>query len=109
MAPDNNKHRRYILGIDLGTTTTKVALVDRETKEIVRTLSRESQSSVHSDQGPLGNEQDAQKILTALQFCLSGLPKEDLVRVKKIGIAGQMHGVILWKKGKGWMCNDYGR
>ena len=53
--------------------------------------------------------QDPQKILIALQYCLSGLPKEDLVRVKKIGVSGQMHGVVFWKRNQGWICNDYGR
>ena len=98
----------YVLGIDLGTTSVKVALVNASTKEIIATKSRETNASTHCDEAN-GNEQDADKILTALQFCVSGLSKESLTRVTKIGISGQMHGVMLWKKGDGWTRNNFGR
>ena len=58
---------------------------------IVR-ICRETHASAHSELGPLGNEQDAQKILTAVQFCVSGLPKEDLVNVTRIGQFTGLHG-----------------
>ena len=67
MAPDS-KHRRYILGIDLGTTTTKVALVDTQTKDTVRTLSRETQASTHSELGSLGNEQ-VSLLIVSVELC----------------------------------------
>lgn len=105
----NGIRKQYALGIDLGTTNVKVAVLDLTTKNVIRSKSRETQAFIHSDLGSLGNEQDPQRIMTALQFCVSGLPKEDLVRVKKIGISGQMHGVLLWKKGQGWNQNSYGR
>lgn len=87
----------------------KVALIDVKTKSVVRIKSRETAAGMHSDLGSVGNEQDPQRILTALQYCLSGLAKEELVRVRRIGIAGQMHGIIFWKKGNGWVRNSYGR
>lgn len=105
----NGKNNEYVLGIDLGTTTVKVALLERCQRGILKTLSRETKACVHSDVGSLGNEQDPQKILTALQFCVSGLPKEDLLRVKGVAVSGQMHGVILWRDGEGWNRNQYGR
>ena len=105
----NPKTWEYILGIDLGTTTVKVALMERTNRTIVKTLSRETKAQIHSDVGSLGNEQDPQKILTALQFSVSALPKEDLLRVRGVAISGQMHGVILWKNGEGWSRNQYGR
>ncbi len=104
-----SKRRDYVLGVDLGTTTVKVALLDRHSYEIIKTLSRETKANIHSDLGSLGNEQDPQRILTALQFCVSGLPKEDLIAVKSIGVSGQMHGIVLWKSGAGWQRNNYGR
>ena len=105
----HHHHPHYVLGVDLGTTTVKVALLDDKTKAVVRVKSRETAASVHSDLGSIGNEQDPNRILTALQFCLSGLAKEDLVRVRRVGVSGQMHGVILWKEGSGWARNSYGR
>ena len=105
----HHNHEHYILGIDLGTTTVKVALLNDKTGDVVRMKSRETQAGMHSDLSSVGNEQDPQKILTALQFCVSGLPKEELVRVRRIGIAGQMHGVILWKRQTGWTRNSFGR
>ena len=108
MAADSNGSS-YALGVDLGTTTVKVALVDIRTKNVVQTKSRETHATLMSELGTSGNEQDAGKILTALQFCLSGLPKDALTRVVKIGVSGQMHGVMLWKSGRAWIRNSFGR
>lgn len=108
----NNNGRfgsRYVLGMDIGTTTVKVAVVDAENRRLVQSLSRETKAFSPSDLGHLGNEQDPHKICTALQFCVSRLPKECLQRVVKIGISGQMHGVLLWKGGEGWTQNHFGR
>ncbi len=109
MALNGTKNQRFLLGIDLGTTTVKVALLDTATKEVIRTKSRETQASVYSDIGSSGSEQDPDRILTALQFCVSGLPKDELLRVEKIGVAGQMHGVLLWKWREAWTRNHHGR
>ena len=70
-----------VLGIDIGTTSVKVALVDKATKNVVRTKSRETHANTHSDLDSIGNEQDPTKILTALQICVSGLPKDELLKV----------------------------
>ena len=105
----NKYNHRYILGIDVGTTTVKVALVDLETQQVARTLSRETQGNIHSDEGSVGSEQDAQKILSAVRLCVSGLPKELLLHVEKIGISGQMHGIMYWKSNGAWKLNSVGR
>lgn len=99
----------FVLGIDLGTTTVKVALVDSKDNTVVQTLSRETKATVPNDLGPLGDEQDPERVLTALQFCVSGLPKEKLLRVSRVGISGQMHGIIFWKSRAGWTQNNFGR
>lgn len=104
-----NNNVEYILGIDLGTTSVKVALINKQNKTIVKTKSRETHGYIHGDVNSQRNEQDPDKILTALQFCLSGLPKDDLRHVVKIGISGQMHGVILWRRDNGWSQNKCSR
>ncbi|XP_037274959.1 sedoheptulokinase isoform X1 [Rhipicephalus microplus] len=97
-----------ILGVDLGTTTVKACLVSPE-GTAVSSLSRETKATLASELGSLGSEQDAHKICTALQFCLSQLPKEQLARVTRVAVSGQMHGVVLWKHGSGWKRNAFGR
>lgn len=99
---------KLLLGIDIGTTSVKTVLVDGTTGELIKSQSRETQATKNTTV-PGGNEQDVSKILTALQFCLSTLPKEKLLNVHKIGIAGQMHGIVLWKSGASWSRNSYGR
>ena len=109
MAGTNNNKLSFALGIDLGTTTVKVALVDTETGEVIHTKSRETQASILKEVGSLASEQDPDKIITALQFCVSGLPKEYLRKVVRMGISGQMHGVMLWKSTDAWTQNSLGR
>ena len=63
-----------ILGLDLGTTSVKAALLKKDTKEILKTKSRETDANVHNTEpNSQKNEQDVDKILTALQFCVSGM------------------------------------
>lgn len=47
------------------------------------------------------NEQDVGKIITALDECLGNLPQQHLQRVCRIGVSGQMHGIMFWKAGRG--------
>lgn len=99
-----------VLGIDLGTTTVKACLVSEDgDHQAVASLSRETKATLASELGSLGSEQDAHKICTALQFCLSQLPKEQLARVTRVAVSGQMHGVVLWRQGSGWKRNAFGR
>lgn len=98
-----------VLGVDLGTTTVKACLVSSEGGSAVSSLSRETKATLASDLGSLGSEQDAHRICTALQFCLSQLPKEQLARVTRVAVSGQMHGVVLWRRDSGWKRNAFGR
>ncbi|XP_038614996.1 sedoheptulokinase isoform X1 [Tachyglossus aculeatus] len=96
-----------ILGIDLGTTSVKAALVEvaggAEQKPVVTaSCTRGTQAEVASPAvGPQGREQDVQKVIQALNECLSALPIQQLQRVCCIGISGQMHGVMFWKTNQG--------
>ncbi|XP_077996297.1 sedoheptulokinase-like [Glandiceps talaboti] len=104
----NSSTQTYILGIDLGTTSVKAAIVDHDTKEVVCSASRETGAGVSSELAQ-ANEQDASKIIRACSMCVSGLPKHNLVKVSSIGISGQMHGCLLWKSGNGWSHRGTGR
>ncbi|XP_034942018.1 sedoheptulokinase-like [Chelonus insularis] len=88
---------KYVLGIDLGTTSVKIVILSVDSKQIVAKQSKETQANVPSDLGIEGNKQDVPKILSAVHNCVSRLPKDLLKQVKSIGICGQMHGVALWK------------
>lgn len=87
---------KYVLGVDLGTTAVKVCLVDQSSREKVLQLSQPTKASLNASQ-PC-DEQCPEKILLALQYCLSTIDKELLKRVVKIAVCGQMHGVVLWKR-----------
>ena len=72
-------HQKLVLGIDIGTTSVKVVVISKETKEIVGKQSKDTQANVPSDLGIEGNKQDVPKILSAVHSCISRLPK-DLLR-----------------------------
>ncbi|XP_030392631.1 sedoheptulokinase isoform X2 [Gopherus evgoodei] len=93
-----------VLGIDLGTTSVKAALViETEQGQIVtQSCSRETEAQADSPAaGAQRMEQDVQKIIKALNECLVAFPQEHLQRVSRIGISGQMHGVVFWKTNQG--------
>ncbi|CAG9817419.1 unnamed protein product [Phaedon cochleariae] len=87
----------YILGIDIGTTSVKVCIVNIKTDVVEAQHIKDTQSNIPSDTGHGGNKQDISKIISALNLCVSKLPKQLLQEVSKIGICGQMHGVMFWK------------
>ena len=85
---------RYILGLDLGTTSVKACLIDKESRKIVAKQSKATQAGE-------GAQQDVSKIISALHNCLGRIPKDMLKNVSKIGICGQMHGILFWKQDTG--------
>ncbi|XP_015262370.1 PREDICTED: sedoheptulokinase [Gekko japonicus] len=93
-----------VLGIDMGTTSVKVALVE-ETDQgpaVIENCTKETQAQVESQAAGLqGDEQDVRKIIAALNECLLALPRERLQGVCRIGVSGQMHGIVFWKAGQG--------
>ncbi|XP_042243608.1 sedoheptulokinase-like isoform X2 [Homarus americanus] len=91
-----------VLGIDIGTTSVKCCLVDVVSKEVISSQKKDTYSDVPSELGTEGNKQDVPRILSALQMCVSRLPREGMRKVKKIGVCGQMHGCMLWKHGEAW-------
>ncbi|XP_037093636.1 LOW QUALITY PROTEIN: sedoheptulokinase-like [Pollicipes pollicipes] len=92
--------RSLVLGIDLGTTSVKVCIIDARTHKCVKQLTKDTQANVPSELGSEGNKQYVPKIVSALHTCISRLPREALRRVEKVGVCGQMHGCVLWKAGQ---------
>jgi sedoheptulokinase len=73
-----------ILGIDIGTTSVKVCLVDSQSKQVVSKQSKDTQANVPSDLGSEGNKQDVPKITSAINSCVSRLPKDQLKQVRDL-------------------------
>ncbi|XP_059048689.1 sedoheptulokinase-like [Achroia grisella] len=91
--------KKYILGMDIGTTSVKLCVYDPDTNELVAKQNKDTAANIPSDQGIEGNKQDVPKIVSAVHYCVSRLPRDVLRHVTKIGVCGQMHGVVLWKNG----------
>jgi sugar (pentulose or hexulose) kinase len=70
MAPD------LILGIDIGTTSVKVAVVEAKSKYVLVQLSKDTESHVPfcqsmAEHHPEGDLQDPNKILAAVHECVN--------------------------------------
>ncbi|KAM4795442.1 sedoheptulokinase [Rhinophrynus dorsalis] len=90
-----------VLGIDLGTSSVKAVLVEASSGNVVHNQTRDAQAGVDSECGPQGKEQDVYRIIKALNDCVTSLPRESLQKVTRIGVSGQMHGVMFWKSNQG--------
>lgn len=73
--------KHLVLGIDIGTTSVKVVVVNITNNEILAKHSKDTQSNVPSDQGTDGNKQDVPKIISALNTCVAKLSKDLLKQV----------------------------
>lgn len=70
----------YSLGIDIGTTSIKVAIVD-SAGSIVENVNVVSLATVESDVGDVGSEQCPLIIWSALQGCMRQLSPDNQVKV----------------------------
>ena len=88
----------YALGVDLGTTSVKVALLNCSSKELEQSFTQPSGASVReSSSTPGAAEQDVGRIVECLDSCMHRLDPQKLKLVTHIGVCGQMHGCVLWK------------
>jgi sedoheptulokinase len=87
-----------VLGLDLGTTTVKATVINADSYEVLGTWSCETRATVCSDAGSLASEQDVSKIMSAVETCMLMIPPDLKSKVIGIGVCGQMHGLVLWKK-----------
>ena len=89
-----------ILGVDIGTTHTKVCLLDDTSENAFKIFRQQNHHGYDSlsrqqQQLPLGyKEQDPVSLVQSIDTCLSDFGEEQISRV---AVTGQMHGVILWK------------
>ena len=105
---DCQKASSLIMGIDVGTTSVKVVLIDQN-GDLIENQTKDMHATIPSDLGSKGHEQDVHKICSSMQMCVSHLSRSNLQKVCHIGISGQMHGLVLWKSGHGWVQNEFGR
>ncbi|XP_067573520.1 sedoheptulokinase isoform X2 [Pseudorca crassidens] len=108
--------RSVTLGIDLGTTSVKAALVEAARGDpsgfvVLASCARPARAETAAQSaaaGPQGQEQDVRRIIQALHECLAALPRQQLCKVCGIGVSGQMHGVMFWKTGQGCEWTEAG-
>ena len=83
------------LGIDLGTTSVKICLLDTSTQSLVFSTSEPTKANVLDLEGGR-DEQDVSKIIDAVHTCLMRVTDARRAAVRCIAVSGQMHGVMLW-------------
>ncbi|XP_075710504.1 sedoheptulokinase [Rhinoderma darwinii] len=98
MELENNS---FVLGIDVGTSSVKAVVLEPVTKEVLHSESRDTRAGLESECGAQGKEQDVCQIIRALNNCLTALPSDKLRKVSRIGVSGQMHGVLFWRTNQG--------
>nr|XP_061817930.1 sedoheptulokinase-like [Nerophis lumbriciformis] len=91
----------YILGLDLGTTSIKAVLLEKQTRAVAASQSLPAASDIADFSGIKAKEQDTRRIVDTLNRCIALLPRDKLQNVAKIGVSGQMHGVLFWKAKSG--------
>lgn len=85
-----------MLGIDIGTSSVKICIVQRSNENIFCEFTSDSNASVQSE-ATNGDEQSVEKILTCINTCMDQMADELLARVSRVAVCGQMHGCVLWK------------
>ena len=93
-----NYKRMYLLGIDIGTSSIKVAAVDAETRKCVATVQYPDQETEikavkkgWAEQSPAEWWENVHQAILKLNTTTGINPKE----IKAIGIAYQMHGLVV--------------
>ncbi|CAK8677926.1 unnamed protein product [Clavelina lepadiformis] len=93
----------YLLGIDIGTTSTKALVIDEShASEILTCHSCYADAQIDIEKHANYNEQDVNKIVASINEVLKkislDLGTDKMAQISKIGICGQMHGCLFWKK-----------
>lgn len=87
----------HVLGVDIGTSSVKVVLVEKERGSVsgVQSLPLPSQ---HAEVPgiPGAHERSVEHILKCLDEVVGALDDSKLQHVCAIGVCGQMHGCVLW-------------
>ncbi|KAK6190764.1 hypothetical protein SNE40_002558 [Patella caerulea] len=87
----------YVLGIDFGTTSVKIVVLDQITSQQLYSSNVKTDADLESEIGEAGYEQNVEKIYEALEKLVLQIPDELQNNIKTIGVTGQMHGLVMWK------------
>lgn len=92
---ENSAGKSLTLGIDIGTTSIKTALINNTSELIVAQNNVEHCADLVCT---LKNfrEQSVHKLFVALENCIKLLPNDARKLVQDIVVCGQMHGCVLW-------------
>ncbi len=82
-----------ILGVDFGTSKIALVSIDPETKEILDSLSQETNAYIHLND-PYKREQDIEKIHDAFFKSFAKIVENVEQDILSIGLTGQMHGIV---------------
>ncbi|XP_068601040.1 sedoheptulokinase [Brachionichthys hirsutus] len=98
----------YILGIDVGTTSVKAALLETGSRSVIASQTAPTTSDIIDSTGIKAKEQHTGRIIDTLNRCVGSLPRDKLQHVGSIGLSGQMHGVLFWRGRAGcdWSNGD---
>ncbi|KAL0994410.1 hypothetical protein UPYG_G00121860 [Umbra pygmaea] len=101
---------KYVLGIDMGTTSIKVVLLDLSSKAVTDSFTLPTNADIINNEVH-AKEQDTVQVIKTLNECIAFLPKDKLLNVSRIGVSGQMHGIVFWKSQTGcdWTDGDSGQ
>ncbi|XP_077597183.1 sedoheptulokinase isoform X5 [Stigmatopora nigra] len=91
----------YALGVDLGTTSIKAVLLECQSRTVIASQTLPTASDISDSNGIKAKEQDTGRILETLDRCIDLLPRDKMQHVGRIGVSGQMHGVLFWNSERG--------
>ena len=97
-ASDAFESESLVLGIDIGSSNIKTALLSDTNKIVARSTAEHCATLVLEENRGTRSEQSVLKLITALDRCIKLLPKDGMRLVKDIVVCGQMHGCVLWNK-----------
>ncbi|KAH9525502.1 hypothetical protein Btru_001567 [Bulinus truncatus] len=99
MTEERRNKEELWLGIDIGTTSAKVVLLDLDGTTLA-VQSSPTFSEATTSIGEKGNEQNPGQILKVVNQLVISLIKDTKYKIKGIGVTGQMHGVVFWTSGQ---------
>lgn len=82
------------LGINIGTTTVATLIIDKLDLSVKYVFMIPHNAYIKNENGFA--EQDVDTILTTVDLLIKKHPIDLMQKIKEIGVAGQMHGVLLW-------------
>ncbi|OHT07069.1 FGGY family of carbohydrate kinase, N-terminal domain containing protein [Tritrichomonas foetus] len=86
----------FHLGIDIGTTSVAVIVIDPNSFQVASVFESPHDAYVINENGYA--EQDIGKLLECTIGLIKRFSNEILSQITTIGVAGQMHGIMLWNE-----------